>query len=312
MKSRVRDLWHKYSLAWEGRRRAHASMVEKKLVRPSGLISLELGLWQSGNTVVTQQADWVLNCVALSPEQSLSSEDPCCWATALPRTVTSPYCGMTKLFPSLMSTLPVFLWTGKLWEVPRQASLKLQFSFSLENKFTVCTAHPSCQRSTRWRKRSCEAAPWQLSISIRQQVSVWCELLIRPRRLTATTQQGAVCSLSTSTQLLGCCSQSPRKHQINPSLPTHIPWTLSVSLPPQSCSHWTAAEVTWQQSFSCMAQIISHVFLLGLGRFVQHEHVLFPQGGDLDQRLWYNMVDSLAHSAQLYRIINIGNTLLKF
>lgn len=44
-------------------------MLKKKLVRPSGLISLELGLWQSGNTVV-EQADWGLNCVALSPEQT--------------------------------------------------------------------------------------------------------------------------------------------------------------------------------------------------------------------------------------------------
>lgn len=68
MKSRVRDSWHKYSPAWEGRREARASMVEKKAVRLNGLISL--GLWQSGNAVVAQQADWVLDCVSLSPEQN--------------------------------------------------------------------------------------------------------------------------------------------------------------------------------------------------------------------------------------------------
>lgn len=86
---------------------AHAGMVEKTLVRPSSLISLDLGLWQSGNTVVAQQAGWVLNCVALSPEQSPAVRITA--VEALPGTVTSPYCGMTKLFPFLMSTLPLAL-----------------------------------------------------------------------------------------------------------------------------------------------------------------------------------------------------------
>lgn len=76
MKSRVRDSWHKYSLAWEVRGEAHTSMVERKLVRPGGLISLELGMWQSGNTVVAQQANWGLNCVAMSPKQSLAVRIP--------------------------------------------------------------------------------------------------------------------------------------------------------------------------------------------------------------------------------------------
>lgn len=99
MKSRVRDSWHKYSLAWEGRREDHASMGEKKLVRPGGLISLELGLWQFGSTVVAQQAGWVLNCVALSPEQSLAVRSPA--AEPLRYLEQSPHLivGWPKYFP---------------------------------------------------------------------------------------------------------------------------------------------------------------------------------------------------------------------
>lgn len=121
----------------------------------------------------------------------------------------------------------------------------------------------------------------QLSIYIRQEVSVWCELLIRPRRFTSYHTVGSsLQSLHFQQQmhLTGGCSQGTGKHQINPPAPSytsHGHW-LFTNLPSQSRSHLTAAVVNLTV-IVLQYSTISRMFLLGLERFVQHKHFLFPE-----------------------------------
>lgn len=95
------------------------------------------------------------------------------------------------------------------------------------------------------------------------------------------TAGSTLCSLSNSSNKCTCLGVSFKVPEsiksIQHCLHTHPVDTGYLSASRHRAARWAAAEVTWQQSFSCTAQTISHVFLLGLGRFVQHEHVLFPQ-----------------------------------
>lgn len=59
-----------------GREEGSSCEHEVKETRETKCPCFPMLLWQSGKAVVAQQAGWVLNCVALSPEQSPAAKSP--------------------------------------------------------------------------------------------------------------------------------------------------------------------------------------------------------------------------------------------
>lgn len=115
---------------------------------------------------------------------------------------------------------------------------------------------------------------WGRLLQLLQEVSVRCELMIRPRKFTSCRETSASLHFQQPAYLYGGCSSCSRKHKVTSTI-RHIWWT--IWLPASCCRDLTAADVTRPWLFSSIAQTTSHIFLVDLERFMQHKHFWFPE-----------------------------------